>query len=312
MEFNRDHQHGVAQLALLQDMLNRDALSDRECGFVLSQLAVYGLDSFEQCFKQWLPAMTHAAMRQFALRKQQEWQAVRKLPELAQILRNKALTAHLLALDKPYYERGRTQPNKLLIVFTTMYNNFYFANPALLAFLRGLGVSLLVLKDSTPYNYLNGIPEFGKSIDEAARALAGFIAKQAIDQTYICGFSSSGYASLLMSSKLDCDGYLGFSVCSDLSAHTTLPLSKYYTPAVAAAIDASVKLNLAARFSAAPPAYQCRIIYGEHSNIDQPHAQNLVGIANIEVAKVSNAGHVVLAPLFINGSLLTLFEQLVG
>ena len=292
-------------------MLAQAELSDKDKCFVLSQLAVYGLDNFADYYEQWFDRFTHSGIKHFAQKKQQEWLAVQAIPQLRAVLTDKTLTRQLLDLSTPYFERGSVQPEKLLIVFTTMYNNFYLSNPVFLAFIRALGVSVLILKDNSVYNYLNGIPGFGDSFDEAASALTTLIKKEQIEKTYITGFSSGGYASLLMSTRIACDGYLGFSIGSDVSANSQLPVSKFFTPDVVKDIDDNVKLDLAAVFKAKPYPYKCKIIYGAHTNIDAPHAENLNGIDGFEVCKLADAGHITLAPLLIRNELLAQFEVLI-
>jgi hypothetical protein len=213
------------------------------------------------------------------------------------------------SLDDPVFMR-RQESSKLLVVFSTMYNNFYFSNAATVSFLSQLNCNMLLLKDSSQFNYLYGAKGFGNSLFEIGGAIVALAERHGLDHIYVCGFSSSGYAALYTSLTIPCRGYLGFSHSIDLSTNSPLPPPRFFTDEVRAKVDPATLLDLRGHLIEADPSVDRQFHYSKLDWREAPHGEYVAGLNTIAAMGSSDAGHNLIAPMLAAGTLLPAFVRL--
>ena len=236
MRFQSEHQHCIEQIHYIEQLMRNRHPTTKQVMFLLSHTALQGLDAFQPIYTAAIGATSKPSTVRYMKSRRQEWLAIQNLKSFKKNFADKQLVRKLYSLNKPYFERGRKHPEKLLVVFTTMYNSFYISNLALLSFLQDFGVSVLFLKDSSIYNYLNGIHGYGDTFEDAMSNLNTLITDKGFEEVYVTGFSSSGFASLLASCMLPCRKYIGFSIRSDLAPDSAISPGKYFTEETIAGI----------------------------------------------------------------------------
>jgi len=309
MRFESPYQHGLAQRRLLASLDAKPDPSVKQLLFLATESAAQGLDGFERSAAA-LEAYGRKDVQRFVDQHRSVWQAVRAIPGLEAMLDDTPLATALYAIDKPYFETGSLHPAKLLIVFTTMYNNFEISNLALLALLRPLGVSLLFLKDGSRFNYLNAIPGIGKDFESAARRIAANNARNGFREVYLSGFSSSGYASLLMTMAVPCTAYLGFSIRSDISEGPDFNAGDYFTAEIRDQVPPSLHHDLAPMIERSGQAIAYRLFYGSLNALDKRHARHLAGIPHVVLEELDGCSHGTVVRRLLDGQLLADFRSL--
>ncbi|MBT5432304.1 MAG: hypothetical protein HOL02_15570 [Rhodospirillaceae bacterium] len=145
---------------------------------------------------------------------------ISEIHELDIIMNNRKIVESFLS-DKNFFWEGETDPEKLIIVFSTAYNNFDISFPDLHAVLMQYGFSILYLKNPDRGMFAGGCPGLGTSIDTMKKGLLRFLDRHGIVETFVTGYSSSGYASLYLAGELGASSYLGFGIKTDWSRTTT-------------------------------------------------------------------------------------------
>lgn len=203
------------------------------------------------------------------------------------------------------------QPStRMLVVFTTMFNNFYVSNLVLLTLLQRLGCHLLLLKDATLANYLAGVAGLAADLPGIAAAVRSTATRLGARQIFVCGFSSGGYAALYTALQIHAQGYLGLSHAIDLRPDSSLPAPLFFTPAVRSRLDPAAQVDLRTLLRAADPHVPRWLMYGEHSLRDRPHALHVSDLPTIEVLSVPDAGHNVVQALLASGRFIEAFVRL--
>lgn len=309
MRFRSPYQHSASQLKALERLAEKPDPNIRELTFLLSENALHGGKDLPR-HRALLAQYDRPDIRRFTEERRLLREKVAALPGFDAIKSDARLGQALYRLDRPYFERGAAHPEKLLILFTTMFNNFELSNPAILALLRPLGISILILKDASCFNYLLGIPGFGDDIEGSLTALKRFIAKQPIAEVYISGYSGAGYASLMLSTLLPCNGYLGFSVRTDLAAGSPRSPGSLFTEAARAQVPVSLCRNLAPRINAGPRTTPYRIIYGSLSERDRAHAHNIADRPAVSIEEIAGCGHFPITRLLMEDRLGETFRSM--
>ncbi len=195
----------------------------------------------------------------------------------------------LYALDNYVFMEGDRARHKLVVVFTTVFNNFGLSNLVLLALLKPFGVSVLLLKDDTAASYLGGAHQFGNDLDELAEKISAFAKLKSCDRIYLMGYSSGGYASCYVSARLKCDGFLGFSFPVDFSLDTDLPTDWFIKRQVRELFEPRFLIDLASLHAQLPK--RRRLIIGAQSRRDLVHAHHLRDKAGFDVIEVAECLH---------------------
>lgn len=311
MRFQSKSQQSLKQLQNLSELYHKkSARSRREDLFLLSASACQGLPMFPEIYSENIQkydqVSVRASMRGLAL----QWKAIHEFRGFRDNLSNRELRTEMYALDETYFELGKKHPHKLLVVFTTMYNNFYISNLSLISMLRELGVSILLLKDSSVFYYMHGRKGMS-DIAEIVTKIRKLQLENGIRQVYISGFSSSGYASLYISTLLACDGYLGFSIRSDLSGQSERPSGKFFTDAIRETIDQKWLIDLKELILSRDDPVPRKIFYGTESKLDKIHARHLSGVKGVSVVAIKGWGHNTPGRLLMDKRLKEEFRRLI-
>ncbi|OOZ16035.1 hypothetical protein BOW35_01875 [Solemya velum gill symbiont] len=311
MRFQSQFQHSPSQHTLLRQLAGKRDRTRKESFFLISELATQGVPEFKTLYARLQQQYTHPDAHAFLEKLRVQWEAIQEIETFQQCLDDAELMRELYQLDKPYFETGKKHQNIALVIFTTMYNNFYFSNLVMLALLRQLGISLLFLKDTSYFNYLNGIPGFSEDFSTSSVSIAEFLRNKGIDDIFITGFSSGGFASLLMSNRIQCCGYLGYSIRSDISEQSKLPTGKYMTEEIKAQLDPDVCVDMVKILTEKDDGVQRKVIYGSESKTDEAHARHLASVPGMQISELKECKHTTPALLLENRRLLEEFKSLI-
>ena len=201
---------------------------------------------------------------------------------------------------------------KLLVIFTTIFNNYFISHLNLQAVLKSLGCHLLLLKETTLANFQRGVPSFARDFPDIAVQIQATARKLGADQIYLSGFSSGGYAALQTSLRLPCHGYLGFSHPTDLSPGSSLLRPWYLNDEVYARLDPRWLPDLRVSLGDADPAVPRVLCYGDRAAKDVANAAHLAGLGTIRLVRLANAGHNTIRYLLAKGRLTAAFRRLVA
>ncbi len=201
---------------------------------------------------------------------------------------------------------------KLLVIFTTLYNNFYISHLNLHAMLKDLGCHLLLLKDATLANYQRGVASFASDLPDIAVQIQAMARKLGADQIYLSGYSSGGYPALQTALRFPCQGFLGFSHVTDMRPDSPLPRPAHFTDEVFAQLDRRWLVDLRPALENADPAIPRVLVYGDKAWKDLAHGQHLAGLKTIRLVPLAGANHDVIQFLLGRGRLTEAFRRLVA
>jgi hypothetical protein len=311
MIFTPHEQHSIAQIQRIEGLISQSTTIETAL-FIVVQLTQHGdprakelLLILKENFKKSRQAgifFERLLLQDNFISAIPDWTAIQKKTDIKNLL---------YGLNGYHFFKGKKHPKKLLVIFTTMYNNFYMSNPVLFALLAQFGISILILKDATRFNYLKGVKGLGNDPSQLSKSIMTLAKTENIDDIYITGFSSGGYASLLCSSLITCKGYLGFSISSDLSKNSSLSIPKFFTEEVSSQIPDQWLLDLKQILVNNPDACQRSIIYGLDSEHDTAHATQLSGVPNLTLHGLDNCGHITVGYLMAQHELTQVFLRFV-
>ncbi len=198
----------------------------------------------------------------------------------------------------------------LCVIFCTAFNNFYFSNLVLTLLLQRLGVSVLILKDDSPFHCLHGI----QGVADDFASLAGFV-REFSDQNgyrnlFLVGFSSGGYPALLCSTLIDFSALMVFSPRTDFSGAVTADLVPELTTLVRHHLGVESRPFLPPLLAAANCQSTRRVCYGGRSGFDVAQAGLLAGLPSFEFSRLDGSGHNTVANLMGSRRLLPCFQGL--
>jgi hypothetical protein len=208
----------------------------------------------------------------------------------------------------PAGERGKGA-RTLLVVFGTMHNDFWVSYPVLHCLLPTETVSVLYLKDPREMMYLCGLETYGATFDSMTEGIRSVARELAISDIRIAAFSSGGYAALLVASMLEASGYLGFSIRTDLSPASQLPMDHYV-------MREDLRQTAEARLFDLKPILQERaapkrgsLYYGKVAKIDADHAKHLADLPNFIIKEVPGAWHNTIVSLLADGTFQGILQR---
>lgn len=308
---SRDQQ-SFAQLKMIEEMRSSASLSLRDDLFVVTQMVVHGQPLADANLRRLAGRSDHQGFQAYVRKLRDADRIISRTRRLNYVRDQPALWEKLYSLDQPVVVTGQKQPDKLLVIFVTMYNNFNISNVVLIAMLMELGVSILVMKDCTSFNYLKGAAGMGHDLSSTADRIKALSLKLGASRLYFAGFSSGSYAALHASLRLDAAGYLGFSAVTDLSAQSACPPPKFFTDEIRRRIAPADLRNLREMVLEASAAYSGTIHYGERSEIDSAQAVNMRDLPNFQVVRIADCGHDVPLHLISKNQFYGKFSDLVA
>lgn len=310
MLFENPNLHSLENLGNLETELAQGSISMRRAFHIAGQLAAHAHPSAHKIIALLRDNARHSDIRDYAAMLGQCDSTIRRYFRLEALPRDQ--------LERFYQREGfvflrkQTESRKLLVIFTTMFNNFHFSTAAMAAMLGRLDCHLLFLKDSTLFNYHKGVSGFAPSLPAIGPAIERLASHCGSDRIYMSGYSSCGYAALYTALTSTCHGYLGFSQPIDLRGDSPLDPPLYFTQDVRAAVDPGLLIDLKPLLQLADPAVRRTFIYGERNAHDTMHARHIADIAHLEVVAMPDAAHSTVEDIGARDELLSMFVRLIA
>jgi len=284
-------QHSLDQLQLLNRLSVNPRLTGRDVLFLTTQLVLHGAPLAERAIARLAETIPHPSVLDHAAMLGRVERELRALPHRERVLGDRRLHNALYHRSGFVLTRGSRHPEKLLVVFTTMYNNFDISNAMLQALLLEFGISILIVKDCTAHNYLRGVAGLGDTIDQVADGIRRIAADLGARKLYHTGFSSGSYGSLYASLLTGSDGWLGFAAVTDLSEGSAVPPPKFFDVATRRSIDPIWLRNLRDLVEARGSDFRGTIYTGDTPVIDLAQAGNMAGLDTVTVVTLPRCSH---------------------
>jgi len=313
MIFKSDRQHSLEKLQHLKSLINANGLTFNQQLGLTSELVQHGFKNADRLIENLQVKAPNPDALDFLNRLLKQYRFIESIPNVEFFQKQPQLISKLYSKNGCSFFQGSQNPDKLVVVFTTMFNNFHISNLLMLAFLSQFGVSILMLKDATRFNYLKGVTGFGDNPEEVAKQILAIKKKNDIEKVFVTGYSSGGFASLLCAQLVQSDGHLGFSILSDTSGLPELTPGKYFNQEVRSKIDNRWLINLRKLLEsdASTSIKKYNIYYGLNSKHDFDHAMNLDGLPQVSLNPIKNCGHVTIARLMESFELTSIFHRLI-
>ena len=310
MRFDHPFQHGPESIAQLEAQLQTPDLKPNQVLALATELVGHGHKDAEQALDAMKATFTSPAALAYGEELKNVWTTIRKY------YRQEDMD---LALQQKLYQRNghilaKCAGNErvLIVIFTTMYNNFWMSNAALIHMLGSIAGHILILKDSTRCNYFRGVEGFADGFPQIAAGILSAARQLGADKIYVSGFSSGGYAAMLTSLLLpSCSGYLGFSHMVDKSANSHLPQSIHQSEDLKASFDQTWCRDLKDLLKDADWRIPRTLVYGGISEADTAHARHLDGLNTIRTVCVPDAEHNTVLKLLASDEIYHAFKSLV-
>jgi len=309
VQYDHITQHTLENLAKIEASLKSTALTPRNALFLCDVLTSYGHPAAERIANHIRDTAQHVSARAFAERYS------RALAHLRGFYRLEATPPEERALffrREGYVFLKKPETRTLVVVWTTMFNNFYIPNAAMAVMLLARDASVLLLRDTTRFNYMTGVTGLAPDLPRLVDAVAALARDERFDRLVHAGFSSSTYASLYAALTGPCHGYLGLSQVSDLSAGSPLPPTDLFDDSVRAHLDPAALVDLRPLLERADPAVPRLMFYGDRDERDRLHGRHIAGLATAEVAEIPGCGHNTVLHHLSEGSLGQLFSRLIA
>lgn len=309
MQFEHTRQHSLANLRMIEQDALREKVPLREAIALSNMLVAHAHPYAMRPIALLRDKAPHGDVRAFAREMEQHFDKLRKLVRFEQFDTMQVETFY--ALEGPIFMRKSRGSDRLLVVFTTMFNNFFYSNAVLAALLSRLDCHLLFLRDTSKFHYLRGAAGIADRFPAIGQYIVNVARSEGAGKVYLTGFSSGGYAALLTSLRIPCDGFLGFSHETDLSPEATLKPPQFFTPDVAEQVEPDWQVDLRLLLKQADPGVPRMLYFGETSGQDSDHARHLEGLATIRLCGLGGTGHNTPGELFARNALLPAFAALI-
>ncbi len=310
MEFNHILQHSLEGLQRIERLAGRPDLPVRKALFAAEELVAHGHPGASRPISILQAETRHRNVIAYAELIGKTFSEIRKFYRIENASRKHIEICY--RKNSFLHARNSAESDALLVIFTNMFNNFYVSNAALIAMLSRLPCDILLLKDASLLNYHGGISGFAADMPGIAESIRRFADKRGKRRIYVSGYSSGGYAALLTSLLMPCDGYLGFSHQTDLGKDSPLPAPRLFSDEVRARVNPEWLLDCRPLLEQADPAVPRTLVYGGRNDRDVAHATHLDGLASIGLVHLPGAAHNTIQPLIAEGKLIEMFRALVA
>lgn len=313
LTFHSNVRHTLEQLSQIdQTLAERKDWSFRHVLEMAQLLSVHGHPSCR-------PFITWALTQHHHVELNQKLECMLKVGDLAHqhphvrpLQSDAVFKTALYAHEGFFFSKGDKRPDVLLVVFTTLYNNFGISNLFLYALLKDSGVSVLMLRDGSWANYLGGASDMGDNLDDLAEAIQGFAKAQQCQHLLIMGYSSGGYASYYVSTKVPCAAYLGMSIVTDFSLDSSLPTENFIRKDIRQRFDPKFLVNLATLPLPATHRTARRLLVGQKSKVDLLYTQAMKGVPDLSVIELADCSHDIPEALLASGEFMTHIDWLLA
>lgn len=309
--FNHELQHGPDSIDKIEKYLNKSSSSLDYYMILAEEMVAHGHINAPFVIKTIRNSSSEPLIISRCNDFYHAWRYIRNNYKLEEFPKN--------ILDSLYKRNGfsiakhKNTNKKLLVIFTTVFNNFYISSPALMSIIQSAEVDILFLKDATRYNYHRGVEGFASDLPGIAESITSLAERIGAERIYVSGFSSGGYAALLTSLLLpECHGYLGFSHRVDVSPNSLLQQSSIMSQELKDSLDQDWFLDLRSKLEIADREVPRTLVYGALNACDVAHAQHLEGLDTIRLICLPDTGHNTILKLLASQQLGRAFDHLVN
>jgi hypothetical protein len=313
LQFESPLKQSMAQLARVEALVQSQRAWNLKEVVQTAHLLTVQAHPKARSFVGWaLTSATHPDIKLLLQRYLRMCDFIDACPAIAYTLTQSDLVEKLYATDGFTLIKGTHRPEVLLLVFTTVYNNFGISNLMLYSLLRASGVSVLILRDGTLASYLTGVRGLGHDLDSCAESISRLATELHCQKILVTGYSSGGFASYYVSTKLDCAGYLGFSIVSDMRLDTLLPTDVFISKDIRNKIDSKYLVELSGLTDTNSDGIPRRVVVGANSEVDQRFADLIAGVPRLAVIKVPECRHDTPEAMLATGQLQAQFDWLLA
>jgi len=291
--------HSLEQVSFIKQLAKRATLQPREALYLATQCVNQGLSDANHLIERLQSVLPSKSVQDYLARLKKRNSAIQALALLKQFRDDPQIVRELYKTEGITFRAGSSRYATAIVIFTTKFNNFTISNLVIDAIFAELGVSRLFLRDTSEYVYLRGVKGLADSLSELPKALSRVLQQYEIKSPIFTGYSSGGYPSLYVSTKMNHIGYTGFSISSDISPHTSLPKRSMYEK-VKDRVDHALLKDLKPEIVVSK-AQNYSIYYGQRDPIDRAHAEHLQDIPGLRLIRHMGAGHEVTASLLEDG-----------
>jgi hypothetical protein len=301
--------HSLEQLSLVRDLRLSPSLSLSSTVFVCVQLVNHGFPDALQYIERFQKILEKPNINLILKKLITRHEAIQKLKLRRELFSNTVLMTSLYSDEKYTLIRSPNDSRDLMIVFSTLYNNFGVSNSVMVSLLQQAGFSVLLLRDRSRYRYLRGLDGGNSDIEAVAKFVIRIKEKEKFKRLFVTGFSSGGYGSLFLSTLLNVESYVGFSIESDFSAGGPPGRIAQQPHKFSSAISAKYLVSLAQKVKELNDGIPRLFYYGSRSGLDRAQATCFEGVPGCLVECVQDAGHETPLDLLENEKLLSVFES---
>jgi hypothetical protein len=199
----------------------------------------------------------------------------------------------------------------LLVVFGTKFNDFWVSYPVLHCLLPQT-VSVLYLKDPREWMYLAGLKPYGPGFDALCGGVLEVARQLGLSDIRVTGFSSGGYAGLMLAGAIGARRYYGFSIRTDLRPTSTLPTNRYTERPDLIKRAGHMMRDLRPWLETIHSPNEVVLYYGDAAVIDAAHAEHLAGLSNVTLRPMPGARHNTIIALLLEGALARVLAEIVA
>lgn len=200
----------------------------------------------------------------------------------------------------------------LLVVWSSMYNNFGVSHAVTTAMLRTLDCHVLLLKDGGTYGFLAGVKGLANSLREIGPKIAQIAARIGADNIYFTGYSSGTMGALATSLTIDCKGYVAFSQRIGLADD---PSSVQYLPGLTKVLGVDAGEFLSGVMPRPRPSdlRNPRVLFvGAQNAQDQYYAKVATDHVPCRVIVIPDVGHNTVPAIIASGTFLSVHADMMA
>jgi hypothetical protein len=198
----------------------------------------------------------------------------------------------------------------VILVFTTLFNNFYITKLSLAAILIAAGYSVILVNDSSGFYYLNGISNklctWDLLLAEIKYQLTAFKGQN----MFITGFSSGSYAALMAALELKPEYFVVFSATVDLSFSNNTSYPKFFCDPDGTKTPKCLRRDLSKELLETD--LRGKFIVGGMSQVDISEFDKVCERKKISKHIIENEGHICVRHFILKESFSDIFSDYVS
>ena len=304
--------HSLEQLEEIKRLAKSPGLSPREILHAGTQLVNHGMPQAEAYLQGIKASVSLRVVHDYVDRLLKRNNVIQASPYLRDNWKSEELVREFYSRDGYVFRRGSSLSSSVVIVFSTVFNNFTLSLMALDAILAQLGVSRLFLKTSPDSAYFRGVKGLANDLDDLPQALTQFLEGKDVSTILITGYSSGGYPSLYTALQMKHHGYIGYSLTTDLSQYCEPPPTSFYQE-LRSRMPERLFVDMRHKFldRKGDGGEPYKIFFGYRSPRDRDQALRLRDLPNVQLYHHKEAGHEVPVHLLEDGLFTRPFLDLI-